>query len=298
MITTETHDSNQAATRAATAAGNADHSTSGGAMTDADYLDDHYAAMRPEYEQMLRRVGLHPGWRVLDAGCGGGSYLALLAELLGPEGQIVASDIAPENIERVEQRIGRGEFACAVEARVADVTALPFPDASFDAVWCAAVTEYLTDAQLLVAFAELRRVVRPGGLIAVKEHDFTAVHWEPLPNAMIWRWLHAAESTTDFRGVFRAPEFPGLYRGLGLQQITAYTVIGERRNPLTQIERRYLRSIFPALSADALTLDLPAEDLARWRVLMDVDHPDHILQHEDFRHRESSTVVVGRVPAK
>lgn len=295
MITTETHDSDQAAMSEKVAV-STDHATSGGELTSADYLDDHYAAMQPEYEQMLRRVGLLPGWRVLDAGCGGGSYLPLLAELLGPEGQIVASDIAPENIQRVAQRIGRGEFACAVEARVADVTMLPFPDASFDGLWCAAVSEYLTDAQLLAAFAEFRRVVRPGGLIAVKEHDFTAVHWEPLPNAMIWRWLRALESTTNFRGVFRAPEFPGLYRGLGLEQIVAYTVIGERRNPLTETERRYLRIVFEDLSAGALTLDLPDEDLARWRVLMDVDHPDHILQHEDFRHREGSTVVVGRVP--
>ena len=184
---------------------------------------------------------------------------------------------------------------CPVDTRVADVTALPFPDAAFDGLWCAAVTAYLSDAQLLAAFREFRRVVRPGGLIAVKEYDSTALHFDPLPNAMIWRWLQATESTESTTEV---TEFPVIFRSLGLEHVFAYTVIGERRNPLTPIERQYYRIIFPVLSAHALKLDLPAEDHERWRVLMDVDHPNHILQHEDFRLREGSTVVVGRVPAR
>jgi cyclopropane fatty-acyl-phospholipid synthase-like methyltransferase len=37
-------------------------------------LDNHYIAMQAEYEEQLRWVGLEPGWHVLDAGCGGGSF--------------------------------------------------------------------------------------------------------------------------------------------------------------------------------------------------------------------------------
>ena len=63
--------------------------------TEAGFLDAHFEACRPEYEAMLRSVGLQPGWTVLDAACGGGSYLPLLAETVGSGGAIAAFDLAP-----------------------------------------------------------------------------------------------------------------------------------------------------------------------------------------------------------
>ncbi len=68
------------------------------------WLDVHFAACRPEYEAMLRSVGLQPGWRVLDAGCGCDSFLPLMAALLGPAGHIAAYDLAPDTIATVERR--------------------------------------------------------------------------------------------------------------------------------------------------------------------------------------------------
>ena len=61
-------------------------SSTGQVGTGAGYLSAHYEACRPEYEAMLRSVGMQPGWHVLDAGCGGGDFLPLLVELVGPGG--------------------------------------------------------------------------------------------------------------------------------------------------------------------------------------------------------------------
>lgn len=76
------------------------------ALDAAGWLDVHYEACRPEYEALLRAVGLQPGWRVLDAGCGGGSYLPLLAALVGPAGRVDAVDLAPDNVAAVRARLG------------------------------------------------------------------------------------------------------------------------------------------------------------------------------------------------
>ena len=79
--------------------GAAVHAASTGlVLTNAALLDVHFEACRPEYEVMLRSVGLQPGWRVLDAGCGSGSYRPLIAEAVGPTGAIAALDLAPENV--------------------------------------------------------------------------------------------------------------------------------------------------------------------------------------------------------
>jgi len=77
----------------------APHTTSTGvANSAADWLDDHFEYARPEYEAQLCAVGIQPGWRVLDAACGAGSFLPWIADLVGPSGNIAALDLTPENV--------------------------------------------------------------------------------------------------------------------------------------------------------------------------------------------------------
>ncbi|NJN82364.1 MAG: class I SAM-dependent methyltransferase [Caldilineaceae bacterium] len=70
---------------------------------------------------------------------GRGSYLPLIAELVGPRGAIHALDLASENVEHLQRRVQQGEFDCPVEVRKGSVTDLPYADNSMDAVWCANV---------------------------------------------------------------------------------------------------------------------------------------------------------------
>ncbi|CAA9556724.1 MAG: hypothetical protein AVDCRST_MAG18-735 [uncultured Thermomicrobiales bacterium] len=74
-----------------------------------------------------------------------------------------------------------------MEAQVGRVLALPYPDASFDAVWFANTSQYLTDDELMTALAEFRRVVRPGGLVAVKEHAGALTAIMPAPPGVTLR---------------------------------------------------------------------------------------------------------------
>lgn len=134
--------------------------STGHALSAAAWLDAHYLAGQPEYEAVLRSAGFQAGWRVLDAGCGGGSYLPLLSELLGPDGRLSAVDLAPENVARVEALIGSGRLPCQTDVRIADVTRLPFDDGSCDAVWSANVTQYLPDPALRAMLSEARRVLK------------------------------------------------------------------------------------------------------------------------------------------
>ncbi len=139
------------------------HATAGGhAVSAAGWLDAHFEACRPEYEAILGGVGIEPGWRVLDAGCGGGNFLPRLAGLVGPTGAVAAVDLAPDNVAAVRARLAALALPCPVEVGVGSLLRLPYPDAHFDAAWCANVLMYLTDDELPAALAELRRVVRLG----------------------------------------------------------------------------------------------------------------------------------------
>jgi SAM-dependent methyltransferase len=115
------------------------------------------------------RLGVGPGDRVLDLGCGFGRH-AYQAARLGAA--VVAVDAGADEVANVVGTFGAmaasGELD-PVRARVGavqgDALALPFPDASFDRVIASEVLEHITDDE--VAMGELARVLRPGGTMAV-----------------------------------------------------------------------------------------------------------------------------------
>jgi arsenite methyltransferase len=106
--------------------------STGHALADTSWLDHHFESARPEYEESLRYVGIKPGWRVLDAGCGGGNFLPLICELVGKQGSVIALDLAPENIDHVKARVRSGSLPPNATAQVGSILSLPCGDAVFD----------------------------------------------------------------------------------------------------------------------------------------------------------------------
>jgi ubiquinone/menaquinone biosynthesis C-methylase UbiE len=109
---------------------------------------------------------LRPGWRVLDAGCGPGAITLGLARRVAP-GNVLGIDIEDLQFGNARERAQRE--ALNVEFRKASVYELAFPDRSFDAVFSHALLEHLSDPG--AALAELRRVLKPGGLIGLRAGD-------------------------------------------------------------------------------------------------------------------------------
>ncbi len=123
---------------------------------------------------------LRPGMRLLDAGCGPGSITIGLAQAIAPgeAAGIDASDgaIAMARAAALEHGVANVRF------ETADVTALPFADASFDAVFAHALLQHLPFP--LDALRELHRVLRPGGVIGVADADFDGAIVAPASPAL------------------------------------------------------------------------------------------------------------------
>lgn len=126
---------------------------------------------------------LRPGAEVLDVGCGPGTITHDFARRVAP-GRVVAVDNAPEIVARAaEGAPGNAEF------RTADTYALPFPDESFDVVHAHQVLQHLTDP--VAALREMRRVCRPGGVVAARDADYAAMTWFPeVPGLAEWLELY------------------------------------------------------------------------------------------------------------
>lgn len=272
-------------------------SSQGHACSTGAWLDIHFEAARAEYETMLQSVGLQRGWRVLDAGCGGGSFLPLMTELVGPTGHINALDLAPENIAIVNERLAKGELLGIVETEVGSITSLRYQDNTLDAVWSANVSQYLTDEDLATMLAEFKRVTHPGGLVAIKEFDSSLTRFYPSDPALFWRAVEAIRRIhPPVKGMLRTVGLTSWFEQVGLTDIRQQTILTERRLPLLPVEQQRIGQYLKMLATLAEKSGVSKSDMTDWHRLQDLSAPDHILNQPDFYYREGHMVVVGRAP--
>jgi SAM-dependent methyltransferase len=108
-------------------------------------------------------AGIEPGQDVVDVGSGPGALSAELVRRLGPE-HVAAVDPAPQFVDALRARLP------GVDAHVGRAEELPFPDARFDAALAQLVLHFVSDADATAR--EMRRVVRPGGVVGACVWDF------------------------------------------------------------------------------------------------------------------------------
>ncbi|GLY24338.1 methyltransferase domain-containing protein [Micromonospora sp. NBRC 101691] len=133
------------------------------------YLDT--AAATPvglDYKRRLvEALDVRPGQTVVDLGCGPGTDLAALADAVGPDGTVLGVDHEPRMVTEAGRRFADRPN---VEVRAGDVRDLPLADASVDRARVDRVLQHVPEPAR--AFAEARRVLRPGGLFAMAEPDW------------------------------------------------------------------------------------------------------------------------------
>src|SRR5262245_20977518 len=147
------------------------------------------------YDAATRRLfedpGIRPGMRVLDVGSGAGDVAMLVAELVGPTGTVVGVDVNPTVLVRARERAAAGGLA-HVRFLEGDVRTIALPD-DFDAVVGRLVLLYVGDPVEAVRAAASH--VRPGGIVAFQEFEFTlpcawatAGFLTPLMQ-QLWTWV-------------------------------------------------------------------------------------------------------------
>ena len=113
---------------------------------------------------MLDLARIQPGQRILDVATGAGEPAVSVAERVGPNGYVLATDIS-EGIVELALQVARERGLNQIETRAMDGEKLELPDASFDAVLCRLGLMYMPHP--VIALREWRRALRPGGRVAV-----------------------------------------------------------------------------------------------------------------------------------
>jgi ubiquinone/menaquinone biosynthesis C-methylase UbiE len=160
----------------------------------SDHFDDTPLAFWDRYGQRtVDRLGLLPGWTVLDVGCGTGASALPAAHRVGPEGHVTGVDLAEKLLD-----LGRAKAASQglqnIEFCLGDMEKLGYPDEHFDAVISVFSIFFVPNMEDQVR--ELWRMVRPGGRLAITT-------WGPdIFGPMHSRWTEAVNKVR-----------PGLYSG-------------------------------------------------------------------------------------
>jgi SAM-dependent methyltransferase len=110
---------------------------------------------------------------ILDVGCGPGTITAEFADRVGADGSVVGIDASADVIALASTTQPRDN----VTYSVGDVYALDAADASFDVVHAHQVMQHLADP--VAALREMRRVCKPGGIVAARDSDYSSSVWYP-----------------------------------------------------------------------------------------------------------------------
>ena len=178
---------------------------------------DQILAFHPAMEPLLRPLDLKPGLRVLDVGSGPGHTTLELARRVGPAGKVTGVDINAEFIERSSARAREAKLNAQFVH--SPFPPLPFPDGSFERVWCKNVLEYVDSAADTVA--EMARVAARGGVVVAVDSDWDMIALEIGAQARERSdRILAASKAIAINQPRIGRQLHGLFRAAGLDDVT------------------------------------------------------------------------------
>jgi ubiquinone/menaquinone biosynthesis C-methylase UbiE len=212
--------------------------------------------------RLLDRVGLAPGMRCLDAGCGSGETMRLLAQRVGPSGRVTGLD--------VDGVLGRGAIValhaaghCQCDFVEADLLVDdPFPELRFDLVYARLLLLQIGDP--VAAVRRLWGWVTPGGHLALQEYELSTIASDPqVPFVDELRLVVTRTLAATGCDLHLGRRLPGILAAAGVGQPVG-TDVGGRLEPLAaakpELEALY-RTVLPA----ALELGITTEaESAAW----------------------------------
>jgi SAM-dependent methyltransferase len=253
------------------------------------------AFAEPELRQAIASLGLRPGMRVLDAGCGTGEALGWLNEAVTPGGEVIGIDLAAAHVAAA-----RAQAPGGVLVLQGDVRQTPLPPRSVDLIWSVNAINHLREP--LEGVRALTALLRPGGRIALGQSSFLPdmffawdARLERATNEAVYRYYRSRYGLAEHE-LAGTRALVGLLRSAQLQNVRARTFVIERVVPLSPADEGYLlEAVFRGTWGERLRGYLAAADFDALARLCDPRQPSFALRRPDFHFLQTFTLVVGEL---
>jgi len=239
---------------------------------------------------LVEAAMLEPGLTVLDLASGAGEPAVQIARAVGPSGRVVATDLADPMLEGARRRAAT-EGLKQLTVEVADMEALPFPDASFDRVTCRFGIMFAPDTAK--ALSESKRVLKPGGRAAY-------LVWSLLERNSIFRAIDGAARDLLNGSLLDRPTHPFRFAdgSLAIRMVEAGLAVVEDRTiayaPEIEAGQPFWRPQVEMMLADRLSaLDKGAR--AAFEAKVEANFSPY-LKDGKYRLSAETRLVVGRRP--
>lgn len=271
-------------------------------MSNADIYIQRALEAEPLREPLLRSViqalQLPQGSHGLDAGCGIGLQMPLLADAVGAHGHITGIDLMPELLAYGELMAAQAGLSERITFRQGDVSDLPFDNDTFDWAWSADCVGYPA-AELTPLLKELMRVVKPGGSVNILAWSSQQVLpgyplLEARLNGTCSAYIPFLKDKRPQQNFMRAL---GSFHAVGLEDASAQTFVGNIQSPLSSGGRTALVSLFEMLWGEQQP-EVSTEDWAEYKRLCKPESADLILNIPDYYAFFTYTMFQGRVSTR
>ena len=249
----------------------------------------------PELRRLISSVGLSPGMRVLDAGCGTGEALPWLLDAVKPSGKVIGIDLALAHVEAARRWTGAN-----IEVMQGDLSAAHLAPESVDFIWCVNTINHLHDP--IQGAGRLAALLRPGGRIALGQSSLMAdmfFAWdaslERVVNEAVRHYYRERYSVTE-QDLTSSRAIVGVLRAAHLNNVSVRTVLIERVSPVNSAAEGYLvEAIFKSTWGEHLRPYLADGDYTELVRLCDPNSAHFALRRPDFHFLQSFTLVTGEI---
>jgi ubiquinone/menaquinone biosynthesis C-methylase UbiE len=133
------------------------------------FLDSNFRRWLQPPDKVIERSGIKPGMIVMELGCGSGAFTPFIARVVGEKGKVYAVDIQAGMLQQLERKLSKAENQDITNVKLAQASAynLPFAEGSIDLVCMVTVLQEIPDRTK--ALREIKRVLKPAGILAVTE---------------------------------------------------------------------------------------------------------------------------------
>lgn len=269
-------------------------------LNSIEWLETHHRSKSVERERMIRELRLKRGSLVIDAGCGPGLWIPLLARSIGKQGRIIGVDLSKEALVTAQRRHAGKWYQRQVQYRCAPLEQLPVAEKSVDVIFSANVSQYLPDP--VGTFAAMGRYLTPGGRLVIKDIDFGTMRFHNIDSGLQARVFQAREQWErlrvdedySFEDSWVGSKLASYLRQAGYQDVQEKSYRIVRRYPLSKDFRCYLQGIAEWFVCEGAPL-LQGEDVTKWLQCF-LDETRSVLDQETFSSEETEFVVSGVWP--